>query len=359
MQSGSRMQDVSRSTWRALASTRLALWLLAGLGLLMLVGTLLPQPPSGLDASARAAWFRLAQHKYGSAYVPLRTLGLFELYHSPAFKALTAALFVNTALCTLNRLRSLLRMASKQRAPALGTLITHVAVMSLLLSLTVSAAYSWQEDAVALAAGQTHPLGYGGDMLLRSDDFRIELDPQGQPLDYVAQVAVLAGSQEIRTSSVRPNAPLRAAGVGVWLVSYEPGVRAEVHDLQGRALELENSNGEHSPGMAALSLTGGPALLRVPSAELELHVSGVANSGSGQAFYLQVLRSGTTTLLLADTVPAGQEIRVADVRVTLHADRHAIYRLKHDPGAAPALISALALVLGTSLSLFSSRERSR
>lgn len=359
MQSGSRMQDVSRSTWRVLASTRLGLWLLAGLGLLMLAGTLLPQPPSGLDVSARAAWFGLAQHRYGSAYVPLRSLGLFEIYQSPAFKALTAALFVNTALCTINRLRSLLRMASKRRAPALGTLITHVAVMSLLLSLTVSAAYSWQEDAVALGAGQTHPLGYGGGLLLRSDDFRIELDAQGRPLDYVAQVTVLSGSQEIRTSRVRPNAPLRAAGVGVWLVSYEPGVRAEVHDLQGQALELETSSGEHTSGAATLSLTSGPALLRVPSAELELHVSGVADGGSGKAFYLQVQRSGTTTLLLSDTVPAGKEIRVAEVRVTLHADQHAIYRLKRDPGAAPALISALALVLGTSLSLFSSRERSR
>ena len=64
-------------------------------------------------------------------------------------------------------------------------------------------------------------------------------------------------------------------------------------------------------------------------------------------------------MTLAETVPAGQEIRVADARVTLHADPYVIYRLKSDPGAVPALISALALVLGTSLSLFSRKERDR
>jgi cytochrome c biogenesis protein ResB len=357
--SGNPIHRLWRSSWRALASTRLALWLLAGLGLLMLTGTLLPQLPAAMDEPARATWFRLAQQKYGSLYAPLRLLGLFELYRSAGFLALAAALSVNTALCTINRLRALSRMIRKGRAAALGTLITHVAVITLLLSLAVSDGYSWQESAVALAAGQTDQLGRSEGLLMRSDGFRIETNAHGQPVDYTAQVTLLAGAQEIRTSSVRPNAPLRASGVGVWLMSYEPGVRAEVRNQEGQPLTLEHAGAEHISGQVSCNLSSGLALLRVPAAGLELHISGVAESMSSEAFYLRVQRDGTAGPLLAETVPAGQQVRVADVRVTLHADPYVIYRLKSDPGAVPALISALALVLGTSLALFSRREHDR
>ena len=122
---------------------------------------------------------------------------------------------------------------------------------------------------------------------------------------------------------------------------------------------LESASGEDRPGVATFNLSGGPALLRVPATGLELHISGAAESGSSEAFYLQAQHSGVDRPLFAETVPAGQEIRIGDVQVTLHADPHVIYRLKRDPGAVPALISALALVLGTSLSLFSRRERGR
>lgn len=358
-QNGNGIQQLWRTAWRALASMRLALWLLAGLGLLMLSGTLLPQLPTAMDESARATWFQLARQKYGSLYAPLRFLGLFELYRSPGFLALVAALLVNTALCTINRLRALSRMIRKRRVAALGTLMTHLAVITLLLSLVVSGGYSWEESAVALATGQTHRLGRSGDLLMRSDSFHIESDAEGRPVDYTAQVTVLAGVREIRAASVRPNAPLRAAGVGVWLFSYEPGMRAEVRSQEGQPLMLESASGEHSSGEATFNLSGGPALLRVPTADLELHISGAAESGSSEAFYVQAQRSGTDRPLLAETVPAGQEIRIGDVQVTLHADPYVIYRLKGDPGAVPALISALALVLGTSLSLFSRRERGR
>jgi cytochrome c biogenesis protein ResB len=357
--SGNPIHKLWRSSWRALASMRLALWLLTGLGLLMLIGTLLPQLPPAMGESARAAWFQLAQQKYGSLYTPLRLLGLFELHRSPGFLALAAALSVNTALCTINRLHALSRMIRKGRAAALGTLITHVAVITLLLSLVVSDGYSWQESAVALAAGQTHRLGRSEDLLMRSDGFRIESDAHGQPVDYAAQVTVLAGAQEIRTSSVRPNAPLRASGVGMWLMSYEPGLRAEARNQEGQPLTLEHAGAEHISGQVSCNLSSGPALLRVPAAGLELHISGAAESMSSEAFYLRVQRDGTARPLLAATVAAGQEIRVADIRVTLHADPYVIYRLKRDPGALPALVSALALVLGTSLSLFSRKEHER
>ncbi len=354
-----RKKKLWRTIWRVLASMRLAIWLLAALGLLTLVGTLLPQLPAAMDQAARAVWFELARHKYGSSYGLLRSLGLFELFRSPALLALLAALLVNATLCTINRLRALGRMIRKRRITALGSLITHIASIALLLSLAVSHGYAWQESSVALAAGQMHTLGHGRDVIIRSDGFNIKCDAHGQPIDYVAQVTVIKGARPIRSSSVKLNAPLRVGGVGVWLVSYEPAVRVQVRSQEGQALTLESDTGRRSSGQATLSLNSGQALLRVPSMSLELHFSRVTGSETDQAFYLQVLRSGTATPLLAERVQAGQEILIAGVSVILHADRYVIYRLKSDPGAIPALLSALALVVGITLSLFSANERDK
>jgi len=354
--SENRTRDLWRSAYRMLASTRLALWLLAALGMMMLVGTLLPQLPVQMEESAQTVWLARAEQKYGSLFVPLRSLGLFQMFHSPAFLALVAALLINTALCTTNRLRSLGRMIGQRRIGALGTLITHLAVITLLLSLVISSGYSFQEDGVALARGQTHPLGRNMELRVRSDDLHLRSDESGFPVEYSARVTVLEGEREVRSGLVKLNAPLRAFGFGIWLLSYHPGVRAQVLDQDGSPLILEYADGERSSGQATCNLSTGPGLLRVPEAGFALQIS-AADSLAGAAFHLQVQPSDAASPLVAETVQSGQEVRAGDLRITLYPAPYAVYRLKRDPGAVPALLSALALVIGTSLSLFSTRVR--
>ncbi len=356
--SENRTHDLWRSAYRTLASTRLALWLLAGLGMMMLVGTLLPQLPVQMEESAQAVWLAYANEKYGSLFVPLHSLGLFQMFRSPAFLALVAALLVNTALCTINRLRSLGRMIGQRRVGALGTLVTHLAVITLLLSLAISSGYSVQEDGVALAAGQTHPLGRNMELVVRSDEVRLTTDESGYPVEYAARVTVLEGERKVRSGLVEMNAPLRAFGFGIWLLSYHPGVRVQVLDQDGSPLIVESTDGERSSGQATCNLSTGPGLLRVPEVGCTMHIS-AADSRAGAAFHLQVQPRDAAGPLVAETVQSGQEVRAGNLRITLHAAPYAVYRLKRDPGAVPALLSALALVIGTSLSLFSTRVRAR
>ncbi len=357
---GSRSENRTRNLWRSayrmLASTRLALWLLAGLGMMMLVGTLLPQLPVQMEESTQAVWLAHAEQKYGSLFVPFRSLGLFEMFRSPAFLALVAALLINTALCTTTRLRSLGRMIGQRRVSALGTLITHLAVITLLLSLAISSGYSFQENGVALAAGQTHPLGQNTGLLVRSDDVHVTSDESGYPVGFAARVTVLEGEREVRSGLVKLNAPLRASGFGIWLLSYHPGVRVQVLDQDASPLILENTDGQRSSGQATCNLSTGPGLLRVPDMSFAVHVS-AADGPPGAAFHLQVQPSDAASRLVAETVQSGQEVRAGDLRITLYPAPYAVYRLKRDPGAVAALLSALALVIGTSLSLFSSRVR--
>ena len=353
------MGKLWRPIWRALTSTRLAILLLTSLGTIMLAGTLLPQLPPAADESTRATWFGLAQVKHGSLFRPLQFLGLFELYQSPGCVALFAALFVNTSLCTLSRLRALCRMMRGQRTAALGSVTTHFSFIALVLSLMISQGYAWESSAVPLAGGEAHRVGHGTDIVIRSHGFRVWHDNDGLPIDYSAEMTALEGAQPVRASVIKPNAPLRTAGISVWLLSYEPAVRVRARTQQGDELMLESEAGVQSHGEATFYLAKGPTIVRLPSEGMEVRISGQVDGQATAHFDLRVLRGGSAVPLIHEGVPSGHETPIGGIHLTLEDDHYVIYRVKHDPGAVAVLISALGMVVGTTLSLFSRREHSR
>jgi cytochrome c biogenesis protein len=106
-----KMATYLTSLWRFLGSTRLAVVLLVAVLPGALVGTLFPQltPDTAADPAAVARWLTAAQEKYGFLFELYRALGLFDVYHSPWFLTLVAALILNTVVCTVDRLRVLWR----------------------------------------------------------------------------------------------------------------------------------------------------------------------------------------------------------------------------------------------------------
>jgi len=354
--SGKSKASLWRMARRAFASIRLTIWLLAVIVLLTFIGTLVPQLPPAADQATRLLWLDLAKHKYGSLYSLMHSLQLFELFRSPVFLGLLALLLVNTTLCTVNRLHVLGSVIQRQHIKSLGTIITHLAVIALLSSAAISQVCSWQETTVPLATGQTYTPSHAKHITLCNEGLNIQYDARGQPIDYAAQVTVFKNDRQIRASTIRLNAPLRVPGTSIWLISYDPAVRVQVRNQQGEVLTLQSNADEQSKGQITLNLSNGQASLHVPSENLELRISKTAEYGAEQAFYLQVLCGDAARPILTETIRAGQEISMANITVTLYGDQYVIYRLKSDPGAVPTLLSALALVLGTSFSLFAARE---
>jgi hypothetical protein len=336
--------------------------LLGALALLAAASTAIAQLPAGLDSAAQAAWLSLARQKYGLLYAPLRWLGWFQVHRSAGFLTLLGLLGLNTLACTLRRLRSLSRGIRRGRWASFGSLLTHLAVISLLLTWTLSSAYARPDDRVALAPGGIHPLPLRSELLLRCDGLRVQYGAQGQPMDYVAQVTVLSGPEAMRTAEVRPGAPLRVGGVGVWLISYQPGVRVHVLGEDGQALPVKAVDSEASGTLNAgngviVNLGGGSALVNVPDARLELHISTAAPLEGEVAFHLQAWRPGVGEPAVDRAVASGEEVVAGGVRITLHDETYAVYRLKRDPLAVGILLSALALVVGTGLATFGRSER--
>src|ERR1022692_4726266 len=77
--------------WRFFISMRTGLVLILGLGLLSLIGTLLQQAPAGMtaDPATYASWLASVHPQYGGWTPVLNALGLFAVFTSIWFKAIT------------------------------------------------------------------------------------------------------------------------------------------------------------------------------------------------------------------------------------------------------------------------------
>ncbi len=103
-----------RRLWRFFGSLRLAVILLIAVTVVSLLGTLFPQlaPEVASDSQASARWLAMAREKYGALAGPYEALGLFNLYRSPGFALLIAALILNTLVCTIRRFKATWRAIS-------------------------------------------------------------------------------------------------------------------------------------------------------------------------------------------------------------------------------------------------------
>jgi len=107
----------------------------------------------------------------------------------------------------------------RNRLAPLATLVTHVAVVLLLLGAALTGGFGWREE-VTLGPGETVEVGHGSGLALRNEEFAVERYPDGSVAGYEAGVAVVAGGRDAARGSIRVNEPLHYGGVGLLLQAY-------------------------------------------------------------------------------------------------------------------------------------------
>ncbi len=111
-----------------------------------------------------------------------------------------------------------LRGDRNQLSP-LATLVTHLAVLLLLLGAALSGGYGWREE-LTIGPGETAEVGHGSGLALCNEGFNIAHYLDGSVASYEAEVAITEGSWEVRRGSVWVNEPLSYGGVGLYLQAY-------------------------------------------------------------------------------------------------------------------------------------------
>ncbi len=271
-------QTILKRVWHFLTRLNVAAVLILVLLLLIALGSCFPQlsPPLAADAGRLAGWQTDVRSRYGGLADLLATMGVFRWSRSPVFLVSLALLAVATLVCTLDRWRIVWRRAfhrpvrgsdlafeatpytarltgpSAAALPALvrehlarwsfrvrsetigdvvylrgdrnglaplATLVTHLAVLLLLLGAGLSIGYSWQET-LTIEPGEIAGLGSGRGLAVRNDGFAISRYPDGNVATYQAEVAIIEGEQAVMGGKVRVNEPLIYDGVGFYLNGY-------------------------------------------------------------------------------------------------------------------------------------------
>ncbi|MCP4536066.1 MAG: cytochrome c biogenesis protein ResB [Chloroflexi bacterium] len=270
--------QILRRTWRFLRRLDLAAVLILVVLLLAALGSCFPQlsAPVAADPERLAHWAASVRARYGTIADSLAASGVFNYASSPVFLVPIALLATLTLVCTLDRWRGVWRRAFHQpvrcsddtfdtaphtaqltasaatdlpevtrkslkqrgfsvrsetdgevcfirgdrnRLSPLATLVTHLAVLLLLVGAVLSRGYGWREE-ISIGPGEMVPVEHESDWAVRNDGFVISRYPDGSASGYTAQVTVIEGNREAMRGSVRGNEPLVYNSIGLHLRGY-------------------------------------------------------------------------------------------------------------------------------------------
>ena len=107
----------------------------------------------------------------------------------------------------------------RYRLAPLATLVTHMAVLLLLLGAALSSGYGWREK-LTIGPGEVVEVGHGSGVALRNEGFTITRYPDGSVASYEAEVAIIAEGREVAHDSVLVNKPLTYGPVRLYLQAY-------------------------------------------------------------------------------------------------------------------------------------------
>ena len=279
-----------RAVWWLFTNVRFAVVLLAVLCAVSLLGVMLPQMPLNVraDLVAEQQWLDVQEAKFGFLTPVLDRAQLFDLFHARWFAVLLALTSVSTGAYVLSRVPGVWRTITQPRkrvphryfdmAPdrlsiageldvdrlvaalrrsrysversteagttylfadrfawaQVGSLLTHVAVIVFILAAVVSKADAF-ESPLFLAEGATLPVFPVRD----ADQIQVELRnaegefaPNGQPLDYRADLTLYRRGEEIKQCASTVNTPCTYDGYKFYQSAYFGfGAGVEVRDL--------------------------------------------------------------------------------------------------------------------------------
>jgi len=313
--------------WRLLSAPQTLLILMGLLALTLALGTWIPQIPPE-ESSDPQAWLAAQPGLFGGASSLVRTLGLYDLYHTFWFRLLLVlsglVLFVRAvdaadlALQATGRRgraaampppwqsslparqvsaslplaeahprieawlagqRYRHREVQAPEAPAVTLIASHrapslwlrpVGYASLLLALAglfVAGSWGWQDEAVQLLPGETRSAGHGTSLAYRLDGFRLRMDSRGHLEGYESEITWLDGQAEIGREVIGIGRPARQSGLALHHAGFVPAVRLNGRTAAGQPVRLEGSSPEMGSGdrvLVRFSLPDDQPLVFVP-----------------------------------------------------------------------------------------------
>lgn len=103
--------DPLRAAWALMTNVKFALFLIGSALVAGLIGVVVPQLPAPMRSNfeARSAWLELQRETYGGLTDLMYAYGFFDVFRSPWFNAIWAAIIISVTVSTVSRLRPIAR----------------------------------------------------------------------------------------------------------------------------------------------------------------------------------------------------------------------------------------------------------
>ena len=413
--------DVMERLWRFFISMRTGLWLILGLGLLSLVGTLVVQAPAGMssDPEAYATWLDTVRPKYGGWTPVIDFLGFFSIFTSFLFKTISVLLTTSILACSVNRAPRLWKLAFHPRVrmgetfftraplsasilvPAdpekamedvgevlrshrfrtikdpdegglnlyadrfrwgpFGTVIAHVSFVVILLGFFLSTAsgFGFKDEAFAAPVGSRVEVGHGTGLSVEAKSFTDAYYADGSPKDYASDLVLYKNGVVVDRQMVRVNHPLTWDGVSFYQSSFGVAAAMQVKDAAGKTLF-----GEAVPLMwSSDDGTKSIGQFALAGKGLNVYVIGAAsgkpdpNIKAGQ-MQIEVHQDGKDQPIATQVVSQGKPATIAGLTYTFERTRqYTGLIVARDPGAIIVWVGSTLLVLGLFLVFFFPHRR--
>ena len=393
--------------WHSLTSVRLALILILLIAVATLAGTLLDQVPGSVasDPAAYDRWLDGPRDRYGIFTDAMARLQLFNIFGSIWYRGLIALLVASIVVCTVNRWSSIriqvfsprVRMnpayfdrarigatfsvampaataaaavrqgirsagyrsvtdegesvamyADRFRFSRLGTFLTHLSLVLLLIGAVMGKVWGWKDDQFIVAQGATREVPLARDISVKLEQFQEEWYVEGPPKDFSSELVIYDKGQEVKHGTVRVNSPLSYKGISFNQAFFGQVAVVEVRDAAGNDVFNEGvplawtSNQGNRPV--------GP--MEIPGQQVTGYIVGPEPGSYDTAVPLGTVRlelydKTTNRLLKTESLPRNQDVQAEGLTFRfLRESQFTGLKVVKDPGVNVVWVASGLMVLG-------------
>ena len=406
-----RVDALLEGLWHLLTSMRVAMVLMILLAALCVVGSLVIQIPTGMgdDPAAKAQWLDSVRPRVGGWTGIMDALSFFDVFNSPAFRVLVAALVISLIACTVHRLPGVWRTATRPRvdvgpgffehAPqhesivvhataaetlekvgsvlrrrhyrtvtqddgavhiyadrfrfmAFASLAGHVSLILILLGAIIGTTFGFKNQYFAVPEGSTVLTGTEDGLALKLVSFTDTYYPSnGQPEDYLSQVVLLKDGQQVAAQTIRVNEPLTYDGATYYQRAFGPAVALTIKDASGNTVYHE---GMPLDGSSTDGSNRSAGALLIPGTNDTINVFATTGTSDTtiQPGQVQIVlyAGGGSTATATQVVDQGKATAVGSYTMTFDREsKYSVLSISRDPGQILVWLGALLLFLGFTL----------
>lgn len=390
---------------------RFGLLLILAMGFLTLCGVLFAQAPDSVRADPReySAWLESLRPRYGGWTAVLSALGMFTMFESMGFRAVTVLLALSIIACTTHRLPQLWRQAARphlhvrdtffgrarthatvrmnrpaseameavrevmrrhrfrvlhdpdvphggyadrNRWAPMGTVIAHAAFVIILAGVLVTSTLGFRDDDLVAPVGERVEVGDGSGLMIEATNFTDEYHADGRPKDYFSDLVLYQHGRPVASKQVRVNTPLRWGGYAFHQASFGVAAAIDVTSADGttlhRVVPLNQTTADNQNVFGRLDL---------PGRGLEAYVIGAASGADGSSIkagqmMLEVYPVGERKPQTSSLLNQGKPVKVGELSFTFTREKqYTGLTASRDPGAPLVWLGSALIMIGMCLTM--------